>query len=67
MAEQSKNNFLKGVSWFLDKIGNPYLAKTNALRPRWTKYLVHVALALGLSLIGIIPLVICIFACRKKP
>jgi hypothetical protein len=57
---------MKGIDWFLDKIAKPYLARTDALRPRWIKYLVHVALALGLSLIGVIPLIICIFACRKK-
>ena len=64
--EKTNKGFIRGVNWFIDNIANPYLKRTDALRPHWIKYLVHVALVAGLCTIPLLAVLLCCLACRKK-
>ena len=64
--EKTNAGFMRGVSWFIDKIANPYLERTAALRPSWIKWLCHVALVVGLCTIPLIAVLLCCLCCRKK-
>ena len=64
--EKTNGGFMRGVRWFIDKVANPYIKRTNALKPAWIKYLVHVALVVGLCSIPLLLVLICCLTCRKK-
>lgn len=50
----------------LEEIVEPYLVVTNALKPKWTRWLVHASLIVGCILIPLIFVLICFLACKKK-
>jgi hypothetical protein len=54
------------INWFINKIAKPYVDKTNALNPSWTKYLCHVALVIGLILVPLSFVLCCYIAQKKK-
>lgn len=66
VIDKTSKGTMVGVQWFLDNVSDPYMEKTEALNPNWLKWLCHAALIIGASLIGIIPVLLCICCCRKK-
>ena len=60
--EKWADGIMVPINWFVNKIAKPYVDKTNALNPSWTKYLCHVALVFGLILVPLSFVLCCYIA-----